>query len=284
MSVELLLDNVESKCQIETNLQVYEVHDANLGSWGAGRCLGKLLGLLESHLGRCYAGKPLGLLESHWGCWKPLGLLESHWGCCYAGKPLGLLGSLWRLLLHWGASEGCCYAGKPLGLLGSLWGLLEMSLSDVILKFCWMSYCSDMINWSGNQCEGIIYVTLLLKDNQVLLPYWTWLKIQCRFSTSCRYISNTVHQIQLTNMQFIIKYSSSNTVHRYAVHHQIQFIKYSCNKTYIHTIFSAGYKMCRQVPYSSNVNSFLFIPWLGSFSLYTKWTIVSQMHWLTIDE
>ena len=36
MSVELLLENVESKWQIETNLQVYAVHDATpgwLGCW-----------------------------------------------------------------------------------------------------------------------------------------------------------------------------------------------------------------------------------------------------------
>ena len=107
------------------------------------------------------------------------------------------------------------------------------------LSIFWV--CSDMINWSGNQCEGIGYVTLLLKDNQVLLPYWTY---------------DSKSNVDLVLLADIFQtHSSSNTAHKYAVHHQIQFIKYSCNKTYIHTIFSAGYKMfisCRCSQFSSN--------------------------------
>ena len=215
------------KCQIETNLQVYEVHDVNLIGWGAGRCLGrplgcwKPLGLLLCWEASRAAGKPLWLLlcwEASRAAGKPLGLLLCWEASRAAGKPLWLLlcweasraaGKPLGLLLCWEASRA---AGKPLGLL-LCWEASESASNVHIFQLSIFWVCSDMINWSGNQCEGIGYVTLLLKDNQVLLPYWTYDSksnvdlvlladiFQTQFikysSQICSSSSNTVNQIQL---------------------------------------------------------------------------------------
>ena len=126
--------------------------------------------------------------KPYWlGCWQvpgeACGLLE-------ATGATAMLGSLW----------GCWCARKSLRML-------QMSIYHVDF------FCSDMINWSGNQCEGIVMLHSFSKITRFCLPYWTYDSksnvdlvlladiFQTQFikysSQICSSSSNTVHQIQL---------------------------------------------------------------------------------------